>query len=167
MKRTAGQCMFTGIWLCGGLQWQWMMVRMVGGWVFLLVPAHPGTHGQRAVKQCCVVVQWQWQLNVVECRQSLSLYSALASRKISDVQTSNSLDSAWRHQEIELGIWDSPPSCSKRLGWISWNIICDEDGWCQWVSLVGLSASCYLQCFDVVGWVTGRTWALEKKLGHI
>jgi len=28
-----------------------MMIRMVGGWVFLLVPAHPGSPGQRAVKQ--------------------------------------------------------------------------------------------------------------------
>jgi len=33
----------------------WMMIRMVGGWVFLLVPAHPGSPGQRAVKRllCC------------------------------------------------------------------------------------------------------------------
>jgi len=33
-----------------------MMIRMVGGWVFLLVPAHPGSHGQRVVKWlllCC------------------------------------------------------------------------------------------------------------------
>jgi len=28
-----------------------MMIRMVGGWVFLLVPAHLGSHGQRAVKR--------------------------------------------------------------------------------------------------------------------
>jgi len=27
-----------------------MMIRMVGGWVFFLVPAHPGSPGQRAVK---------------------------------------------------------------------------------------------------------------------
>jgi len=35
----------------------WMMIRMVGGWVFLLVPAHPGSLGQRAVKRSllCVV----------------------------------------------------------------------------------------------------------------
>jgi len=35
----------------------WMMIRMVGGWVFLLVPAHPGSPGQTAVKRslllCC------------------------------------------------------------------------------------------------------------------
>ena len=29
----------------------WVMVRMVGGGVFLLVPAHPGSPGQRAVKR--------------------------------------------------------------------------------------------------------------------
>jgi len=28
----------------------WMMIRMVGGWVFLLVPAHPGSPKQTAVK---------------------------------------------------------------------------------------------------------------------
>ena len=28
-----------------------MMIRMVGGWVFLLVPDHPGSPGQRAVKR--------------------------------------------------------------------------------------------------------------------
>jgi len=28
-----------------------MMIRMVAGWVFLLVPAHPGSRGQRAVKR--------------------------------------------------------------------------------------------------------------------
>jgi len=33
------------------------MIRMVGDWMFLLVPAHPGSPGQSAVKQlllCCV-----------------------------------------------------------------------------------------------------------------
>ena len=40
----------------------WMMIRMVGGRVFLLVPAHPGSPGQRAVKLllCCVVVLGWW-----------------------------------------------------------------------------------------------------------
>ena len=28
----------------------WMMIRMVGGWVFLLVPAHTGSPGQRTIK---------------------------------------------------------------------------------------------------------------------
>jgi len=37
----------------------WMMIRMVGGSMFLLVPAHPGSPGQRAVKRfwlllCCL-----------------------------------------------------------------------------------------------------------------
>jgi len=28
----------------------WLMIRMVDGWMFLLVLAHPGSPGQRAVK---------------------------------------------------------------------------------------------------------------------
>jgi len=28
----------------------WMVIRMVGGWMFVLVPAHTGSPGQRAVK---------------------------------------------------------------------------------------------------------------------
>ena len=34
----------------------WMMIRMVGGCVFLLVPAHPGSPGQRAVKRSLLFV---------------------------------------------------------------------------------------------------------------
>jgi len=33
----------------------WMMIRMVGGGVFLLVPAHPGSPGQRTIKTVVVV----------------------------------------------------------------------------------------------------------------
>jgi len=29
----------------------WVMIRMVGGWMFLLVLAHPGSPGQRAIKR--------------------------------------------------------------------------------------------------------------------
>jgi len=35
----------------------WMMIRIVGGWVFLLVMAHPGSPGQRAVKW---LLLWLW-----------------------------------------------------------------------------------------------------------
>jgi len=34
----------------------WMMIRMVGGWVFLLVPAHPGSPGQRAIKRSLLLL---------------------------------------------------------------------------------------------------------------
>jgi len=34
----------------------WMMIRMVGGWMFLLVPAHPGSPGQRAVKRSLLLL---------------------------------------------------------------------------------------------------------------
>ena len=33
-----------------------MIRRGVSGWMFLLVPAYPGSPGQRAVKQSCVCV---------------------------------------------------------------------------------------------------------------
>jgi len=39
----------------------WMIIRMVGGRVFLLVPAHSGSPGQRAVKRllcCCCLQMW-------------------------------------------------------------------------------------------------------------
>ena len=34
----------------------WMMSRMVGYWMFLLVPAHPGSPGQRAVKRLLLLL---------------------------------------------------------------------------------------------------------------
>jgi len=34
----------------------WMMIRMVGGSMFLLVPAHPGSPGQRAVKRLLLLL---------------------------------------------------------------------------------------------------------------
>jgi len=34
----------------------WMMIGMVGGWVFLLVPAHQGSPGQRAVKRLLLLL---------------------------------------------------------------------------------------------------------------
>jgi len=33
-----------------------MMIRTVGGWVFLLVPAHPGSPGQKAVKRLLLLL---------------------------------------------------------------------------------------------------------------
>jgi len=32
------------------------MIRMVGGWLFLLVPAHQGSPGQRAGCCCCSIL---------------------------------------------------------------------------------------------------------------
>jgi len=36
-----------------------MMIRMVGGWVFLLVPAHQGSPGQRVVKRLLLLLCWK------------------------------------------------------------------------------------------------------------
>jgi len=38
----------------------WMMIMMVGGWMFLLVPAHLGSPGQRAVKQLLLLLLFMW-----------------------------------------------------------------------------------------------------------
>jgi len=35
----------------------WMMIRMVGGWMFLLVLVHPGSPGQRAIKRLLARLQ--------------------------------------------------------------------------------------------------------------
>jgi len=50
----------------------WMLIRMVGGWVFLLVPAHPGSPGQRAVKRLLLLLLlWKIRklLFLVLCRK--------------------------------------------------------------------------------------------------
>ena len=36
----------------------WMMIRMVGGWVFLLVLARPGSPGQRVVERLLLLFLW-------------------------------------------------------------------------------------------------------------
>ena len=52
----------------------WMMTKMVGGSAFLLVPADPGSPGQRAVKRlllCCCVrdtcIVEKYKLQFVKC----------------------------------------------------------------------------------------------------
>jgi len=44
---------------------QWMMIRMVGGWVFLLALAHPGSPGQRAVKRLLLLLLLLWMIHAI------------------------------------------------------------------------------------------------------
>jgi len=76
----------------------WMMIRMVGGWVFLLVPARPGSPGQRAVKRSLLLLllsitvkftqiaeeytEWMW---LVTCSQSYT--TTVATRSTGTVHT--------------------------------------------------------------------------------
>jgi len=54
----------------------WMTIRMVGGWMFLLVPAHLGSPGQMAVKRLLLlydqtrnVTRVRWEITyVLICR---------------------------------------------------------------------------------------------------
>ena len=41
-------------------------MRGVSGWMFLLVPAHPGRPGQRAIKRSCVCTVCVWLEYVVD-----------------------------------------------------------------------------------------------------
>jgi len=43
-----------------------MMITIVGRWVFLLVPAHPGSPGHRAVKQLLLLLYWCHLANTTE-----------------------------------------------------------------------------------------------------
>ena len=54
-----------------------LMTRMaVSGWMFLLVSAHPGSSGQRAVKRLCVCCQYScWLLAQYLCPYILRLHS--------------------------------------------------------------------------------------------
>jgi len=47
------------------------MIGMVGGWVFLLVPAHPGSPGQRAVKWLLLLLLLEVCHLPVGCKQLL------------------------------------------------------------------------------------------------
>jgi len=38
----------------------WMMITIVGGWMFLLVPVHPGSPGQRTVKRLLLLLLLLW-----------------------------------------------------------------------------------------------------------
>ena len=51
-KKIAKHVIRTGrmLWIVEEADKGWMMIRIVVGWVFLLVLAHPGSPGQRAVK---------------------------------------------------------------------------------------------------------------------
>ena len=61
-----------------------MVIRMVGGWMFLLVPAYPGSPGQRAVKQLLLLAincsrlymlnnnYWQWPVLYWMGRETLT-----------------------------------------------------------------------------------------------
>jgi len=59
----------------------WMTIRMVGGWMFLVVPAHQGSPGQRAIKRLlllhcsCVVVLMQFYSNKVTNLRHLTAHS--------------------------------------------------------------------------------------------
>jgi len=52
----------------------WMMIKMVGGWVFLLVPAQPASPGQRAVKWLLLLNAYYFHIKTIFRHQKESLH---------------------------------------------------------------------------------------------
>jgi len=72
-----------------------MMIRMVGGWVFLLVPAHPGSPGQRAVKRLLLLLQ------VKELAEHLNIY-VFSVERCPEKKSRNHEDGAVNHWSPSL-----------------------------------------------------------------
>jgi len=83
-----------------------MMIGMVGGWVFLLVPAHPGSPGQRAIKRllyrCCLLTcrWWSW-------------WSTYVSSVVSRGTTLTSRPSA--HSGVRASSASNVKTCTRRM----------------------------------------------------
>jgi len=55
----------------------WLMIRMVGGRVFLLVPAHPGSPGQRAVKRLLLLLSSSSSPSSSLCKKQMFILTLL------------------------------------------------------------------------------------------
>jgi len=96
----------------------WMMIRMVGGWMFLLVPAHPGSPGQRAVKRLLLLLQFTHTSSChLPCVNLLPVHAFVDIRSVSVnfsqlVHVSVALASEWRTATWRCCITPSPTSTS-------------------------------------------------------
>ena len=110
-----------------------MMIRMVGGWVFVLVPAHPGSPGQRAVRCSCVVL---WVVKAVQVKATVYVESVrVVSRSVCQVhglrQRGRSARSAWSDVRRP---WCSLLQRVRRLG--NWGILSAEGQVCHPVCMI-------------------------------
>jgi len=71
----------------------WMMIRMVGEWMFLLVPAHMGSPGQRAIKRLLLLFHPILKESVI---------SPLLKKSILDKDQLWSLWSLWHSGAIQI-----------------------------------------------------------------
>ena len=99
------------------------MIRMVGGWVFLLVPAHLGSPGQRAVKRLLLLLFqgleiWQknpgiWRLIRRKLRQSHVSKSSTSPTGTGSLATSKSGNQG----KIKL---HRVIYCNRGNNWLTW-----------------------------------------------
>ena len=90
------------------------MIRMgASGWMFLLVPAYPGSPGQKAVKRLCVCVCVRACVRAcVHCHVYIQNKSwqvpllLLNSKQCNKTRLCKSQQSAYRKQEAQLLPWD-------------------------------------------------------------
>ena len=138
-----------------------MMIRMVGGWVFLLVPSHPGSPGQRVVRCSCVVL---WVVTAAHVKATVYVESVhVVSRSVCQVhglrQRGRSAGAAWSDVR-----W---PRCSllqrvRRLG--NWGILSSEGQVCH--PCVRLPPPPHYNHFTAIftgpaGWAGGRRELLD------
>ena len=68
----------------------WMMIRMVGGWMLLLVLAHLGSPGHRAIKQLLLLLYYDYSINYCTRKFTLTITQCNASwcRQVNKFATS-------------------------------------------------------------------------------
>ena len=101
-KKIAKHVIWTGRMLWIVVDKHWMMIRMAGGSMFLLVPAHPGSPWQRAVKRLLLLVvrhvdrstRSNMQLQVLTCCWSWRRRSVLATHTLHTV-CQTAFSSSW------------------------------------------------------------------------
>ena len=107
------------------------MIRMgVSGWMFLLVPAYPGSPGQKAVKRLCVCVY------IVQDSLRFSLHKlAATSHTYMHTQPTTVLPMPFSAFTLLVGRQEGHPACKKLSGgWLAWLSVWSEVQTCIWPS---------------------------------
>jgi len=126
----------------------WVMIRMVGGWVFLLVPVHPGSPGQRAIKRLLLLL-YCWcpschPTNSVKALKAWTIAVFKMTRVTAETLYSHGKNSEKRQvfrRAPKTSIEDTEVMCWGRLFqvWVAaiknaccWWLTGTCGGWCSW-----------------------------------
>jgi len=105
------------------------MIRMgVSGWVFLLVPAYPGSPGPKAIKRWCVCVTIiaiiKWENAETATYDWLSLRCADAA---SAEHISVSVSPTCHHQQHDMAFQNN--LCNTANDWLNWHVCWRHTNW--------------------------------------